>query len=130
MELVPDQLNALARARTRHTEAYQAYLKGRFHWNKPADDKPVDEGLMPAIRYYEQALSLDSRFAAAHAALARARILLGSHRSSRQAGANGLRTLRARVGAQSVDRRHRHAQHLQVHRQLATMMVRGTSPEM
>ncbi len=34
MELVPDQVDVLGRATPRRTEAYQAYLKGRYHWNR------------------------------------------------------------------------------------------------
>ena len=49
--------------------AYQAYLKGRYYWNKPLDD-----GLNEAIAYYERALAAAPSFGAAHAALARARI--------------------------------------------------------
>jgi TolB-like protein len=34
MELVPDQVDVIGRATPRRTEAYQAYLKGRYHWNR------------------------------------------------------------------------------------------------
>ena len=49
--------------------AYQAYLKGRFHWARP-----VDYGLDDALKYFEQATILAPRFAAAHGALARVRV--------------------------------------------------------
>jgi TolB-like protein/Tfp pilus assembly protein PilF len=49
--------------------AYQAYLKGRYHWNTPGD-----EGLDQAIAFYQQAIASAPRFGAAHAALARARL--------------------------------------------------------
>jgi TolB-like protein/Tfp pilus assembly protein PilF len=52
---------------TRHLDAHQAYLKGRYHWNKPGD-----EGLIPAIAFFKQAVALDPQFAFAHSALARA----------------------------------------------------------
>lgn len=52
---------------TRHVAAHQAYLKGRYHWNKPGD-----EGLIPAIAFFKQATALDQRFALAHSALASA----------------------------------------------------------
>jgi TolB-like protein/Tfp pilus assembly protein PilF len=68
MELVPHYRTARASG-TRQAAAYQAYLKGRYHWNLPSD-----EGLPQAISYYEQALALDPQFVAAHAGLARARI--------------------------------------------------------
>ena len=49
--------------------AYQAYLKGRYYWNKP-----FDEGVREAIAYYERALERSPSFGAAHAALARAHV--------------------------------------------------------
>lgn len=73
MELVPDQVDVLGRATPRRTEAYQAYLKGRYHWNRG-----MLEGVLSAISYYERALDLDPGFAAAHSALARARIALAN----------------------------------------------------
>jgi TolB-like protein/tetratricopeptide (TPR) repeat protein len=69
MELVPDQREALDRVGPRRNEAYQAYLKGRYHWNRSGD-----EGLKSALSYYERALDLDPQFAAAYAALARAKV--------------------------------------------------------
>jgi TolB-like protein/tetratricopeptide (TPR) repeat protein len=51
---------------TRHVDAHQAYLKGRYHWNRPGD-----EGLIPAIAFFKQAVALDQQFAFAHSALAR-----------------------------------------------------------
>lgn len=74
MELVPDQVDVLGRATPRRTEAYQAYLKGRYHWNRGSL-----ESVRSAISHYERALELDSSFAAAHSALARARISLANH---------------------------------------------------
>ena len=49
--------------------AYQAYLKGRYYWNKP-----FDEGVKEAIDYYQRALVASPSFGAAHAALARAHV--------------------------------------------------------
>ncbi len=47
------------------TEAYEAYLKGRYHWNR----KTVED-IQLAGRYFERALELDDRSAAAHAGVA------------------------------------------------------------
>jgi len=74
MELVPDQVDVMGRATPRRTEAYQAYLKGRYHWNRGSL-----EGVRSAISYYERALELDPDFAASHSALARARIALANN---------------------------------------------------
>ena len=73
MELVPDQVDVLGRATPLRTEAYQAYLKGRYHWNRGSR-----EGVLSAISYYGCALELDPDFAAAHSAMARARIALAN----------------------------------------------------
>jgi TolB-like protein/DNA-binding SARP family transcriptional activator len=71
-ELVPDER---ARASSSATSAaYQAYLKGRYFWNK-TEDEAVDH----AIAYYEEALALDPSFGPAAAALARARVALAEH---------------------------------------------------
>ena len=69
MELVPEERHG-AHATSRDADAYQSYLKARFYWNKPGDNG-VDEALF----YFEQSLSKDPSFAAAHAGMARARIL-------------------------------------------------------
>lgn len=74
MELVPDQVDVMGRATPRRTEAYQAYLKGRYHWNRGSL-----EGVRSAISYYERALELDPDFAASHSAMARARIALANN---------------------------------------------------
>ncbi len=74
MELVPDQADVLGRATPRRTEAYQAYLKGRYHWNRGSLD-----GVRSAISCYERALTIDTDFAAAHSAMARARIALANN---------------------------------------------------
>jgi TolB-like protein/tetratricopeptide (TPR) repeat protein len=74
MELIPDQRDAIALRSPRRTGAYQAYLKGRYHWNRPGD-----EGLRSAIVYYDQALALDPQLADAYAAKARAKICLADY---------------------------------------------------
>ena len=43
-------------------EAYEAYLKGRYHWNRQA--------LRKGIQYFEQAIGKDPTYAAAYAGLA------------------------------------------------------------
>jgi serine/threonine-protein kinase len=47
-----------------NSEAYDAYLKGRFHWNKR-----TPESLRLAIRWFERALELDPLFARAYSGL-------------------------------------------------------------
>ncbi|MCM3880072.1 MAG: winged helix-turn-helix domain-containing protein [Vicinamibacterales bacterium] len=88
MELVPDQREALDRVAPRRNDAYQAYLKGRYHWNRSGD-----EGLEPALGFYERAIELDPRFAAAYAALARAKVSVALY--SREPGRRPLEDARA-----------------------------------
>jgi TolB-like protein/DNA-binding winged helix-turn-helix (wHTH) protein/tetratricopeptide (TPR) repeat protein len=54
-------------------DAYEAYLKGRYFWNKRNE-----EGLKKSIDYFQQAISLDPKFAAAYAGLADSYSILGS----------------------------------------------------
>jgi TolB-like protein/Tfp pilus assembly protein PilF len=69
LELLPRQATAVSG--TRDAAAYQAFLRGRFHWNKAGA-----AGLDEAIAYYDQALSLDPGFGGAYSARARARVSL------------------------------------------------------
>ena len=55
------------------SEAYEAYLKGRYHWNR----KTIED-IQLAGRYFEQARHLDENSAAAHAGLADYYCLQGS----------------------------------------------------
>ena len=65
------------RATRRHTEdpeAYQLYLRGRYHWNKA-----TIEGFKRAIDYFQQAIGRDANYALAYAGLADSYLLLGSY---------------------------------------------------
>jgi serine/threonine-protein kinase len=55
----------LSRGPTGNTEAYELYLKGRFHWNKRSR-----EGFESAVSYFNQAIEQDPRFALAYVGLA------------------------------------------------------------
>ncbi len=46
-------------------DAYEAYLRGRYHWNRRNA-----EGLGKAIQYFQQAIAEDGTYAAAHSGLA------------------------------------------------------------
>lgn len=61
----------LAPRPTRDLEAYDLYLKGRFAWNQR-----TAAALPEAVRYLEQAVARDSRFARPWAGLADAYLLL------------------------------------------------------
>jgi TolB-like protein/tetratricopeptide (TPR) repeat protein len=61
----------LTKTHTSNPEAYQLYLKGRFHWNKRTKND-----LYKAIDYYRQAVSLDPNYAMAYAGIADTYLLL------------------------------------------------------
>jgi len=74
VELLPGAVSTSARARTINPEAYQAYLKGRFYWNKRTPD-----GLAKAVEYFEQAVALDPDWPLGYAGLADAYALMPWH---------------------------------------------------
>jgi TolB-like protein/DNA-binding winged helix-turn-helix (wHTH) protein/Tfp pilus assembly protein PilF len=55
-------------------DAYEAYLKGRFFWNKRSE-----QGYLKAIEYFERAIAEDSGYAQAYSGLADTYALLGSN---------------------------------------------------
>ena len=55
----------LAKTYTDSGEAYQAYLKGRYHWNKR-----TDEGFKQAIAFFQEAIAKDPTYALAYTGLA------------------------------------------------------------
>jgi serine/threonine protein kinase/Tfp pilus assembly protein PilF len=67
IRLIGEDEKKLIKRSTENTEAYQLYLKGRFHWNKrKADD------LQKAVDYFNQAIEKDPGYALAYAGLASA----------------------------------------------------------
>jgi len=55
----------LAKTYTRNGEVYEAYLKGRYHWNKR-----TDEGFKLATSFFQEAIDKDPNYALAYAGLA------------------------------------------------------------
>jgi len=55
----------LAKTYTESGEAYEAYLKGRYHWNKR-----TDEGFKQATNFFQQAIVKDPNYALAYTGLA------------------------------------------------------------
>jgi TolB-like protein/DNA-binding winged helix-turn-helix (wHTH) protein len=64
IELLP-RGNAPGRAAAVNPEAYEAYLKGRYYWNKRTAD-----GLQKGLGYFQQAIEIDPRYAQAYAGMA------------------------------------------------------------
>ncbi|HXX62204.1 MAG TPA: protein kinase [Bacteroidota bacterium] len=71
VRLTPDDRRTLKRRATENAEAYQLYLKGRYFWAKRTKD-----GLLAAIRHFEDAIGKDGRLAIAWAGIADSYILL------------------------------------------------------
>ena len=63
--LTEEQKTRLANPRQTRPEAYEAYLKGRYHWNKRTAD-----GMQKAEQYFQQAIDSDPTYAAAYSGLA------------------------------------------------------------
>jgi TolB-like protein len=65
VELLTDEHAALVRTSTTSPAAHDAYLRGRYCWNKRSE-----ENFVKAIEYFQQAVELDQEYAAAYAGLA------------------------------------------------------------
>jgi TolB-like protein/DNA-binding winged helix-turn-helix (wHTH) protein/Tfp pilus assembly protein PilF len=64
-KVMPAERLRMARRRVVSPDAYEAYLKGRYHWHQF-----TPEALQKSIEYFEQAIALDPGYAEAHAGLA------------------------------------------------------------
>lgn len=58
---------------TSSPEAYELYLKGRYHWNR----RTVEDGLK-SLDYFQKAVRLDPKFALAYVGISDAQIILGT----------------------------------------------------
>ena len=65
LRLADKNASGVVRSFTKNTEAYEDYLKGRYHWNMRTDD-----GIKKAIGYFEDAIRKDSNYAGAYSGLA------------------------------------------------------------
>ncbi len=65
LRLTGEEQKRLTKRYTENTDAYQAYLKGRYEWNKR-----TAEGLSKSIQYFDQAIEKDPGYALAYAGLA------------------------------------------------------------
>jgi TolB-like protein/Tfp pilus assembly protein PilF len=72
VELLPGDSPLAVRSSTGNSEAYELYLRGRYHWNKR-----TEEGFAKAIDYFGRAIELDKAFAPAYAGLADAYNIFG-----------------------------------------------------
>jgi serine/threonine-protein kinase len=72
-KLTPPEKKRVARRHTKDADAYEAYLKGRYFWNKWTPD-----GMHAAIRLYESAIERDPGYALAWCGIADAWGVLGN----------------------------------------------------
>jgi tetratricopeptide (TPR) repeat protein len=72
VELTSHERDVLKSVKTVNRDAYEAYLKGRFFWNKRTAD-----GMKKAIDYFNQAIEKDPNYAQAYAGLADSYALAG-----------------------------------------------------
>jgi TolB-like protein/DNA-binding winged helix-turn-helix (wHTH) protein/Flp pilus assembly protein TadD len=72
IELTSHERDVLKSVKTVNLDAYEAYLKGRYFWNKRTAD-----GLKKAIDYFNQAIELDPTYARPYSGLADSFALLG-----------------------------------------------------
>ena len=72
IRLSGDQKQLLTRRYTEDPDAYQAYLKGRYQWNKRSES-----GLTAGIRWFQEALEKDPGYALAYVGMADSWSLLG-----------------------------------------------------
>ena len=72
INLTPQEQAALKNVKVVNPEAYEAYLKGRYFWNKR-----TAEGLKVALAYFNQVIDEDPKYAQAYSGLADTYALLG-----------------------------------------------------
>ena len=65
VQLTPQEQAHLAKSRTVNPQALEAYLLGRFYWNKRTPD-----GLRRSLEEFQRAVSIDPLYAPAHAGIA------------------------------------------------------------
>lgn len=74
LELLPAQKRQLARQRSVQPESYEAYLMGRYHWNKR-----TQQGLEKSLKHFQQAIQKDPTYAPAYAGMADTYLILGQY---------------------------------------------------
>jgi TolB-like protein/Tfp pilus assembly protein PilF len=74
VRIEPQVKARLSRERRVDPRAYEAYLRGRYHWNRRSAD-----GIRRGIEYFQEAIDRDPGYAPAYAGLAQAYDTLGSY---------------------------------------------------
>jgi tetratricopeptide (TPR) repeat protein len=74
LKLTGDEIKRLAQRYTENRDAFQAYLKGRYYWNKR-----TEENFYKSITYFNQAIEMDPNYTLAYAGLADSYNMLGAY---------------------------------------------------
>jgi TolB-like protein/DNA-binding winged helix-turn-helix (wHTH) protein/Flp pilus assembly protein TadD len=72
LKLTGEETRRFARRSTERPDAYEAYVKGRYFWNKR-----TDKGMKKGLEYFRQAIILDPTFAEAYVGVADSYASLG-----------------------------------------------------
>ena len=75
VQLTPAEHARIAATHAVRPEAFDAYLKGRYYW-----EKRTEEGLRRSLEYFQQAIEIDPTYALAYAGLADSYGTLGNNR--------------------------------------------------
>lgn len=76
LQISAEDQKRLSKRQTESTEAYQAYLKARYYWNKR-----TQEAVKKGIEHFQEAIDLDPNYALAYAGIADSYIILGVYSS-------------------------------------------------
>ena len=98
VQLTAQEQARLTQRQRVNPEALDAYLQGRFHWNKRSE-----EGYQTALRHFQAAIAKDPNYAPAYAGLADAYNLLGGGRYMSPAKARPLAMAAARKALELDD---------------------------
>ena len=74
IQLLSNERERLETKQTGSPEAYNLYLKGRYYWNERTEG-----GVKKAIKYFEESLKADPKFARAYTGLADSYLILGNY---------------------------------------------------
>jgi eukaryotic-like serine/threonine-protein kinase len=74
LRLTSGNRERMAKRSTQNSDAYQAYLKGRFYWNKR-----TKTALLTGLQYFQEAIANDPNYALAHVGVADSWALLGRY---------------------------------------------------
>lgn len=74
LQLTGNERELMRKHYTKNAEAYQAYLQGRYFWNKRNT-----AGLKKAVEHFQRAIAIDSNYAPAYAGLADCYIRLNEY---------------------------------------------------